>query len=169
MYIDKINELFYHLKISHPKSVFPCTAQEVNDLEATIGLKLPLAYKEFLLWAGHGAGRLMIGSQFYYDDLLAIQEIAAEMLEEDKSPEILPKDAFVFWMHQGYMFSFFRTSEGDDPPVHHYCEGENEGNFVIAKQKSFTRFLEVEIQDHAQLRGDATEIRERNSRDWQNA
>ena len=167
MYLNRIKELLLQLKVAYSEAnVFPCNEHEVQELERAVGLKLPAAYKEFLLWAGHGAGWLMEGSRFYYDDLLAIQETAREMLQENESPDKLPDDAFVFWSHQGYQFSFFRTSQGDDPPVHHYCEGENNEKLIIAKQRSFTRFLEVEIEDHARLRDETQEIRDRMARDW---
>ena len=31
-------------------------------------------------------------------------------------------DDFVFFMHQGYEFCFFKLSEGDNPPVYFYSE-----------------------------------------------
>lgn len=42
---------------------------------------------------------------------------------------ILPADAFVFLMHQGYQFSFFALAKGDDPAVSSYLEGRKERSF----------------------------------------
>jgi hypothetical protein len=57
----------------------------------------------------------------------------------------MPPDAFVFWMHQGYQFCFFRTSDGDDPPVYYYLQaGLSErvvsGQFV-RKYEHYSEFL----------------------------
>jgi len=167
MYLEKIKEEFFRRKVAYsPANVFPCSDQEVKELENELGLKLPIAYREFLLWGGNGAGSFMQGSDFRYESLFAIQQIAKEMLEEDNSPDRLPADAFIFWMHGGYMFSFFRASEGDNPPVHHYCEGQNNGKVIWNKQGSFTRFLEVEIEDQANALDNAASIQERIARDW---
>jgi hypothetical protein len=167
MYLENIKLEFLRRKLAYSTAnIFPCSNQEISELEKKVGLRLPVAYKEFLMWGGNGVGSFMQGSRFRYEDLIGTQEIAKEMLEEDSSPDRLPADAFVFWMHGGYMFSFFRISEGDNPPVHHYCEGQNNGKVIWNKQRSFTRFLEVEIEDQANALDNAASIQERIARDW---
>ncbi len=37
--------------------------------------------------------------------------------------EALPGDAFVFYMHQGDEFGYFRLSDGNDPAIYQYYEG----------------------------------------------
>jgi len=44
---------------------YPCTEKEISELEKQIGLKLPEAYKEFLLWSGKGLGSFEIGSDIF--------------------------------------------------------------------------------------------------------
>ncbi len=78
------------------KKVSPCTEEEIDFLEQKLGISLPIAYKEFLLWGGHKAGGLMEGSDCFYQDLLDIQETAKLLLEDDEFPHSLPEDAFVF-------------------------------------------------------------------------
>ena len=147
-----------------------CTPQEVAELEREIGLKLPLAYKEFLLWAGKGLGVFEEGSTFYYDqDLIELQQTAREFLIEDNFPKELPDDAFVFWMHQGYMFCFFRMSEGDNPLVHNYSEGRNEGQIFYNKENSFTDFWRGEIKDQAENYVEAARLQDEMARDWRNS
>jgi len=72
-----------------------------------------------------------------------------ELLEENQFPQTLPKDAFVFLMHQGYQFSFFRLSEGENPPIYFYCEGETKESFVKT-HRQFTDFLATELDLHHQ-------------------
>ncbi len=69
----------------------------------------------------------------------------------------LPEDAFVFFMHQGYHFNFFRTSAGDDPPIYRYLEGTDLETFP-STYSHFTDFLLQGVQDHA-----------RSIQRWQNA
>lgn len=71
----------------------------------------------------------MIGSDWRADKLYDLQEWAAELLEENNF-QSLPAHAFVFWMHQGYQFSFFILNGDDNPPVYHYSEGQKETGFV---------------------------------------
>ncbi len=73
----------------------------------------------------------------------------------------MPEDAFVFFMHQGYQFMFFRLSEGDDPPVYYYGEGEGQDTFRVL-QPSYSAFLETEIEGHAKLLVEIREMSERN-------
>jgi hypothetical protein len=70
------------------------------------------------------------------------------MLTEDGFPQKLPDDGFVFFMHQGYQFNFFRVSGEDDPPVYRYFEGKDQETFPVI-YRHFTDFLITELRDHA--------------------
>src|SRR5207248_219520 len=117
MYLDavktRLEKLQQRFPFVDPEKIVPCTEEEVRKLEQQVGLKLPQAYREFLLWMGHNGGGLLQGSDCFYQHLPRIQKGAVELLEEDGFPDPLPADAFVFLMHQGYQFDFFRVSEGD--------------------------------------------------------
>ena len=97
---------------------------------------------------GKGAEGFLVGSDFFYQQLDDLQEVAEELLEENNFPEQLPQDAFVFFMHQGYHFNFFRTSEGDDPPIYRYLEGPDRETFPLT-YPHFTDFLLQGVQDYA--------------------
>jgi hypothetical protein len=78
---------------------------------------------------GKGAGPFMEGSFCFYDKLELIQSEAEELLQENKFKEC-PKNAFVFWLHQGYQFAFFLINEGDNPSVYYYNETLNQEDFI---------------------------------------
>lgn len=124
MYLDQIKTKYEPLVLQYipPQMVKPCTKEEIQQLERVLGLRLPLAYQEFLLWMGHGAGGFLAGSDWIFEDLFDLKEAARELLEENRSTEVLPEDTFVFFMHQGYRFLYLRPSEGENPPVYEYSE-----------------------------------------------
>ncbi len=150
MYLDNLKARLVELGFVSSNELLPCTEEEVSSIEQKLGIFLPDAYKEFLLWMGHGSGRLMQGSDCFFKHLPALQEWAIELLQENHFPELLPNDAFVFFMHQGYQFSFLRTSEGADPPIYYYCEGEDQTSF-IKTHEHYSEFLGTEIEIHAKF------------------
>lgn len=102
-----------------------CTEAQVAEVEASFGRPLPASYREFLLAAGQWAGDLFKGTDILFPRVVELNDGAVELLAEGDSDFSLPPDAFVFLMHQGYQFMFFRATEGDDPPVYHYHEGDD--------------------------------------------
>lgn len=149
MYLDYARELFAQLPIA-AEDIHPCTEEEVEQLEQQAGDVLPAVYREFLLWIGHRAGILLQGSDVYYQQLTKQKEWAHELLRENGIASELPNDAFVFYSHQGYQFMYFRLSEGDNPPVYYY--GEGEGFDTIRRlYPSYSIFLETEIKGHSEL------------------
>jgi hypothetical protein len=48
-------------------------------------------------------------------------------------------------MHQGYQFSFFKLSDGENPPIYSYCEGQEE-NYFVKTDESFGAFLGAELE-----------------------
>ncbi len=97
---------------------------------------------------GHGAGKFLRGSDCFFKNLPYLKEWAIELLQENNFAEPLPDDAFVFFMHQGYQFSFFRLLEGDDPPTYSYSEGTNQTSFIKSHER-FSEFLTTEVKVHA--------------------
>ena len=148
MYLDKIKQQLQQLGLVKPDEFVGCTTDELNRLEEELGISLPKSYQEFMLWMGNGAGQFLRGSDCFFQHISYLREWAIELLEENNFPEALPDDAFIFFMHQGYQFSFFRLSEGDEPPIYYYCEGENKTSFTNSHKK-FSDFLVKEIDIHA--------------------
>jgi hypothetical protein len=66
-----------------------------------------------------------------------LHRAADTLLREDGQP-LLPKNAFVFLMHQGYHFMYFiADGQSDDPPVYYYLEGE------LRMVRKFDRFSDL--------------------------
>ena len=153
MYIDNFKKQFlesnflflanYSLSSEEPiHKLLACTKPEIILIEQNLDISLPTAYQEFLLWGGHEAGGFWSGSDYCYQDLVELQLIAVEILEANCFPQQLPKDAFVFYMHQGYEFCFFRISEGENPPVYLFNENHDQSSFW-RNYLSFSDFLET--------------------------
>jgi len=118
----------------------PCDDWLVKDLEQQLGIKLPAAYKAFLLLAGHDFTPFH-GSQYTLDDDLSeLQRNGQNIFRKDH--EMLPLGSFVFFVHQGFVIRFFLLEDGDDPPVFEYVKG-----WPPAKQLAprFSEFLKSEI------------------------
>ena len=148
MYLDRVKKQLIQLKLVKPDELVGCTRDEVSAIEQQLGISLPRAYQEFLLSMGHSAGQFLRGSDCFFKHLPQLQEWAIELLQENNFAGSLPEDAFIFFMHQGYEFSFFRLSESADPPTYSYCEGTNQTSF-IKSHESFSEFLVTEVEIHA--------------------
>ena len=124
-----------------------CTPHEIEELERLVGKNLPLSYKDFLLTVGHQAGGFLRGTDKLYEHVAEFTDAARELLAENGLPGGLPEDAFVFYMHQGYEFGYFRAGEGDDPPVYQYFEGNGSPKLVWP---SFTGYVVDMIRLHVE-------------------
>jgi hypothetical protein len=142
-----IQALFYKLiqqgTISHT-SLIGCNGKEIEFVVQHFGCELPLAYREFLMIAGKGAGKLFQGTDIFYPRVLQLQEEAAELLAELEQPTLLPADGKVFCMHQGYEINYFVPGH-DDPPVFQFFEGQD---LVTQPWPSLSEFIRSSIEDH---------------------
>lgn len=116
------------------------TSEEIAELEEYAGGKFPLAYRTFLQTMGKSAGRLFQGSHALISQRwsLRYRDFAQEMLSKHGGDE-LPEPTFVFLMHQGYQFLFFRLDEGDDPPIYIVTDSEPEPKLL---SESFTTYID---------------------------
>jgi hypothetical protein len=95
----------------------PCDEWEVRDLEQSLGIIFPAAYRAFLLCAGHGFAPFE-GAQYALEDDFGQMQGSARRIMKDR----LPDDAFAFFVHQGFVVRFFCLNDGDDPAVYEYVE-----------------------------------------------
>ncbi len=141
-YLTRAKHLLRDLKVSG------CRIDEIVDLEKELDVFLPEAYKEFLLWMGKDTNKFLTGSEVEYKHLVKIQCWANELLEERGCP-ILPNNAFVFHIHQGYQFSYFLLDGNDDPEVYFFDEVITKG--VESLEKPYSSWLATEAETHCQL------------------
>jgi len=118
--------------------ILGCTSDEVEEVENGLGIVLPEAYRQFLLRMGRQSGRFFRGTDFLYPSIVGLTDDAREMLEDADPSLLLPHDAVVFSMHQGYQFMFMSGGAQDDPAVHTYVEGAGRFELVAG---SFTEYL----------------------------
>jgi hypothetical protein len=112
--------------VATPGEIRGCSDVEIERVRQDQGLdRLPQRYQEFLRTMGAGAGRLLIGTDAYYPGVLGIKADARELLAECEQPDLLPTDAVVFAMHQGYQVYWLAPAGGDDPVVYVYQEGDS--------------------------------------------
>jgi len=148
MYLEKAKDRQKDLfRVGYRRPV-PCSLQEVEELEQWVGHRLPEAYREFLSWMGHSGGGVLAGTDCFYRDMKRIQAGAKELLEENQYSGELPRDAFVFCMHQGYQFIFFHLEDGDDPPVYYYVEENPPRTFFEQIYQRFSIFVLTEVEGH---------------------
>jgi hypothetical protein len=128
----------------------PCDEWEVRDLEQQLRAEFPLAYKAFLLLAGHSFGPFEGSHHAVDDDLAGLQRAGLRIFRGDGSD--LPDGAFVFFVHQGVAVRFFLMDDGMDPAVFEYVE-----HWPPVKQLSarFTDFLVQEVRGFNELRSRA--------------
>jgi hypothetical protein len=119
----------------------PATPEEVRTMEKQLGVSFPAAYKAFLLVLGRDGGPDFVGSDCTLRHLPGLRAGAESLLKSCGSPFQLPEKAFVFLMHQGYVFAYF-VADGttEDPPVYSYMEGESA---PVQKAERFSVWLEL--------------------------
>lgn len=140
--INFLDEVIFILK-KNSIGLIPCDTEEIGKLELYFNVRLPLAFVEYLQTMGKYSGKVNEGTDCFYDDLFQLKEWAFLLLKENKVGISLPNDAFVFSMHQGYQFYFFRLSEGEDPPVYSYDENQETFNEFTRDYESFSSYLKA--------------------------
>ena len=90
-------------------------------LEKERGIILPAVYKEFYKSCALSVPKTLIGTDLV-NDSLALNQWALELLTKNNIDSFLEKDDFVFMMHQGYIFWYFKANGEVNPFVYGYKE-----------------------------------------------
>ncbi len=150
--IQELEERLISAGLASTSEIQGCSDAEIKLLESHLKRKLPALYRNFLTGMGKGAGLFFRGTDLFFPALLELRNYAEELLRENDISWKLPEDACVFLMHQGYQFMYFKTTQGDDPPVFHYLEGNEKSE---KKWESFSDFLKQSVHDYEMLKKSA--------------
>ncbi|AJQ96213.1 SMI1/KNR4 family protein [Gynuella sunshinyii] len=113
----------------------------LEKLEKKYQIMLPKTYKRWFIEGGQ-KNDSFIGTDIDEPYLNELNDWAKELLEDSGSEYILPENAFVFAMHQGYQFMYFICDGHDDPEVWYYIEDEP---MPVVKWKSFSDFIHESV------------------------
>jgi hypothetical protein len=127
MYLDKAKQKFSDF-CRETHSYYPlegCTEIDIKKWEEALKCRFPDSYKEFLEWMGKDSGGFMDFYFFRLSRLSQNEADALELMQEDGYEENLPEDAIVFGLGSQFTdFFFICSSEGDNPPLHNYWQGQ---------------------------------------------
>ncbi|MGG6297118.1 SMI1/KNR4 family protein [Leptolyngbya sp. AN02str] len=138
-----ITQVFHNLQKRKVGRYFtrPCSVEEVQKLEDNLGLRLPAAYRELLLWIGNG-GFVFEGQYFRHYLIKGNRAMAIKLMQVLGLSESLPEDAIVFLHDQlDEYFYYICASEGDDPPVHEFYAVGGECKHVKNYSKKLEEYM----------------------------
>lgn len=145
--MKNVRDIFHELVLRGvilDSTLVGCFEVGIASIEQHFGCKIPLVYREFLTIAGRSAGKIFCGVDIFYPRLLSLKFEADELLDELGLSDLLPTDAKVFCMHQGYEINYF-LPVSDDPPVFQFFEGRSS---ITKTWDSFSSFLISSIGNH---------------------
>ena len=93
------------------------------EIEKQRGISLPKVYKDFYTLCSFSTPKELVGTDLFNRGL-ELNQGANELLKADGTEFSLDDDDFVFMMHQGYMFWYFKADGNPDPIVYGYHEGK---------------------------------------------
>lgn len=134
--------------------VVPCSREDVDALQAMLPApyKLPAAYVELLLYGGRSLAGVFQGIDFSFEMAKALLEHGnrdiVRMLQASAPGATLPPDVLVISEHQGSNFTYVRLTEGDDPPVYFWEEGEGGLETSVCEHPTFSAFVTKAVKDH---------------------
>jgi hypothetical protein len=122
-----------------------CSEQEIEEIRLAQRVdRLPNIYRQFLAVMGREDGRLFLGTDVCYPEILEAKGAVAGLLHINGNPFPFPEDAVVFSVHQGYHITYFQTSNNeDDPAVYSYLEGDSEPDLAA---NHLSTFLSDEVE-----------------------
>jgi hypothetical protein len=128
-----------------------CSEADIADIESRSNVKLPVAYRDFLLALGRSSEDFFSDVSFVYPTIRDDQKSITNILGTFK----LPASAYVF-MVRNDLILFFDIKDGDDPPVYRYVQGDQ------ATEKAadtFSEFLTDYLLTEIKMRKRSEELR----------
>ena len=106
---------------------------KLTKLENKNQILLPKVYRDFYELCSLSIPASLVGTDLWNNNRCDLNEAAVELLQENNIENLLQPDDFVFMMHQGYQFWYFKANNDPDPIVFGYYEGKT-------KPDNFGRF-----------------------------
>ncbi|WP_017662969.1 SMI1/KNR4 family protein [Baaleninema simplex] len=154
-YIQKAISAFENCIEGDNVQIVPCTLEEVTELEKLLfpPYKLPAAYKEFLLYGGRKMAGLFSMKDFSYSYAKSMLEEHYEEVidvlqawEEEEGKDYIDPEIFVLEEYLASNITYFKLTEGENPPVYFWKEGGRGLGDSKVKYKTFSDFLEKMIE-----------------------
>ncbi|MBZ0296742.1 MAG: SMI1/KNR4 family protein [Anaerolineae bacterium] len=117
--VQQMKERFVEWGLSNPTKMWGCTQEEIDRAMQAQGVTfLPAFYREYLLEIGYEVEiTIFQGEDCTCEWLPSLKNMMKENMAFLEVPFTLPQDAFVFFAHQGTIFSYFHTGEQDEDPA----------------------------------------------------
>ena len=152
-YIQEAISLFENYTKGIDIKVIFCTEVEVAELEALLSspYKLPAAYKEFLLYSGRKMADFFKCCDISYGTSKGLiedgyQDIIDMLIGSGGEEDYLDPDVFVIAEHLGANMYYFKLTEGDNPPIYYWDEGEGGLEASTVYSDAFSNFLLRKIE-----------------------
>ncbi len=116
--------------------------KELSKIETKLNITLPLIYKNFYLKCLKSRPKELIGTDLFHDNK-DLHEGALELLDEDGAKNFLSEKDFVFMMHQGYMFWYFRADGNENPNVYGYFEQSLKPNLFSDLEQFLNDYMHI--------------------------
>ncbi|MEU3024087.1 SMI1/KNR4 family protein [Nocardiopsis alba] len=111
---------------------------ELTELRTKLGSPLPGAYEDFMRRLGRGAGKLFVGTDIFFPQVIDFQQDMKDFLIEEGVEEYITGESVAFASHQGYQVYWMSSRNEFDPTVLMHQEGESH---VLSRWESFSDFI----------------------------
>lgn len=148
MWIDAAIGKMQELGVATGAELVGVPAREILALEQQWSLRLPRAYRDFLLRCGRSAGYLSPWTALYFDDLKEIRDAYACQWCQRASPATpaLPSpDTALFIAYDHLTFDYLVPDRSADPEVWRVRFGETPPTVTLVAS-SFSRYLTAQIE-----------------------
>lgn len=112
-------------------------SETLKTLEERYKVTLSQKYKQWYL--NTDLSTCFVGSDIAPSYIYELTDWASKTLRKANIDFTLPKNASVFFMHQGYEFCFFECNGDDDPPV--WIFNEYDTRMPEVRWQSFSAYL----------------------------
>ena len=144
-YFQKVYDFYTRYGFKKPKGA---SNKEIEQLEAKLGFKLSVAYKEYLKFMGNDYKGALCGTDCFINERKIDKDSLEESLKLNELKVDLPQDFLVFFNHQGYYLAWFELNIPDENPK---CFYYMEDDLTELKESTFSEFMTKEILSCAKI------------------